>query len=142
MTMNIANKLLVVAAISLMSGVSVVGSVATAQSTAGTGFVVVMRSGVRHELFTYGWKGISATTVFGADEPYDKAKVRIVCLRTCPKKLPTGDVREDTVTWKEGPPTVGRVDGVFCNDLDMCTVSQGDRRRDSQEMAYVQFAPS
>jgi hypothetical protein len=129
-----------IAAIALISGVSVMGSVAMAQNTPGTHFIVVMRDGSRNDVFTFGWKGISATTIFGNNAAYEKTTVRIVCLRDCPEKLPTADVREDTVTWRSGEPTVGLVARVFCDGLDRCTVRQGDRRRDSSEMAYVQFA--
>jgi hypothetical protein len=117
------------------------GAPALAQSTAGTAIVVVTQDGGQHKVFNYGWKGISATTVFDRDAPYDKATVKIVCARECPKKLPTKNVGEDTVTWATGQPTVGKVDGVFCDDLDRCALQQGDRQRDWKEVAYVQFAP-
>jgi hypothetical protein len=120
-----------------------------AQSTPGTHLTVVMRDGSRHDIFTFGWKGISAMTVYGQRvntsvgkaDAFEKVNVRIVCLRECPDKLPAGDVREDTVTWREGTPTSGLLAGVFCTDLDVCRVVQGDRQRNCLEMAYVQFAP-
>jgi hypothetical protein len=135
------NKLRLVAVVALISAASGVGSVALAQSTPGTHLIVVMRDGGRHDIFTFGWKGISATAIYGHDEAFEKAKVRIVCLRECPEKLPAAEVREDMVTWRAGPPTSGSLAGVFCTDLDVCRVVQGDRQRSSMDMAYVQFAP-
>ncbi len=139
--MGRCNKLLMVSAVALISAASGVGPVALAQSTPGTHLIVVMRDGSRHDIFTFGWKGVSATAIYGHDEAFEKAKVRIVCLRECPEKLPAAEVREDTVTWRSGPPTSGSLAGVFCTDLDVCRVVQGDRQRSSMEMAYVQFAP-
>lgn len=121
------------------------GVPARAQNTPGTKLTIIIRTdpqNPKHE-FAFGWKGISATTVFGRPPArYDRSDVRTVCQgERCPSDMPQDEVGQDIVGWRSGKTTVGHVDGVYCTEYDVCTIVQDGKQSDWWDVNYVRLAP-
>src|SRR5205814_10488970 len=92
----------------LMPAAAVSGVGAQAQNSPGTNLTIVTANdGPKHE-FTYGWKAISSTAVYGRPPMmYDRGYVRAVCRDECPADLPKDEISQDTVAWTSGKTTTG-----------------------------------
>jgi hypothetical protein len=125
----------------LLLAAVVSGVRAQAQNSPGTKLTIVTANdGLKHE-FTYGWKGISSTAVYGRPPiMYDRGYVRAVCRDECPADLPKDEISEDIAIWTSGKTTTGHVERVDCDDLDRCTIILNGEKYPWSDVNYLRFA--
>ena len=71
------------------------------------------------------WGGIVGDEVAVSGTSLPRSRVRFVCPERCPDNLPSQPAEQDTVVWKDGTRTGGRVE-VRCenNSNSQCYISQ------------------
>lgn len=122
---------------------------AHSQRTHGTSATIVFGWGDTADMFSWEWKGISPTVVYGEDTfvQYDRHGVAGICHpqakdpEQCRRDLPKGQISEDLVVLQSGETLPGDVEWIACH-LDDCLLQQASGKSvDWETVKYIQFAP-
>jgi hypothetical protein len=95
-----------------------------------------------HLVSTAAFNGIDPEAIILGRWRIPRSHVRFLCFGTCPVKLPTEPVAQDTVVWKSGERTTGpvMVTGEFERGAASELGLQEGSGRSMREAAYIQFA--
>ena len=88
------------------------------------------------------FNGIGAEAIILGHWRIPRSHVRFLCFGTCPVKLPTEPVAQDTVVWRSGERTTGPV--LVTGKFERASASnlglQEGSGRNMREATYIQFA--
>lgn len=134
----------------LVAAVAVASASAQAQRTPGINATVVFGWGEIGKIFSFDWRGMSPTVIYGESKyiEYDRRAVVALCNtglvdpEDCRKLAKAEEkVEEDVVALQSGKSSAGKVEWIACH-LNACSLQQQNGRKfDWGEIKSIQFAP-